>query len=97
MGNVGAHLRPCSLLRLLLYYTRWMNAFEAALLARGVANMTGLLYLPASVYYFPATDLLLHCASFDCGPPALKAAPRRADVSACMFVCSVCCCFKPGG
>jgi hypothetical protein len=34
-----------------------MNAFEAALLARGVANMTGLLDVPAAADYFLATEV----------------------------------------
>jgi hypothetical protein len=34
-----------------------MNAFEAALLARGVANMTGLLDVAAASDYFLATEV----------------------------------------
>jgi hypothetical protein len=40
-----------------------MNAFEAALLACGVANMTGLLDVAAASDYFLTTDLLSHCMS----------------------------------
>jgi hypothetical protein len=34
-----------------------MNAFEAALLAGGVTNMTGLLDVPVAVDYFLATEV----------------------------------------
>ncbi|KAF6264711.1 coth protein-domain-containing protein [Scenedesmus sp. NREL 46B-D3] len=39
------------------WLSRWMNAFEAALLARGTANMTGLLDVPAAADYFLATEV----------------------------------------